>query len=224
MRVAPLAALISIAYPDMMNAFQEVWIRPRKIFRELSNRPIGITDYILSAAQGMVGVLALDRMNNLGLTADVGQILLKAAGQGSVSGIAIIWIQAWIYTWMGRRVGGVANRTQVIHVLAYGSAPLVGSLAIWCMATLLLGSNAFVDKASGETDTFVALLMYLQIIAHVLLAIWSAILQIMGLSEVHKLPTRGATGTWLLGQLVAAFALLLIMVLLVSLGAPLPQS
>jgi len=206
-----------------MNAFQEVWVRPRKVFRELSSRPIGIIDYVLSAAQGMVGVLALDRMNNLGLTADVTQIFLKAAAQGSLSGIAIIWIQAWIYTWMGRRAGGVANRTQVIHVLAYGSAPLVGSLGIWCLATLLLGPNAFIERAGGDTDNFVALLMYLQIIAHVLLAIWSAILQIMGLSEVHKLQTRGATGTWLLGQFVAAFALLIIMVLLVGLGAPLPQ-
>ena len=206
-----------------MNAFQEVWVRPRKIFRELSVQPIGIADYALSAAQGIVGVLALDRMNNLGHSADVGQILFKAAAQGSISGIAIIWIQAWIYTWMGRRAGGVANRTQVIHVLAYGSAPLVGSLGIWCVATLLLGTNAFVERASNETDTFVALLMYMQVIAHVLLAIWSAILQIMGLSEVHKLQTRGATGTWLLGQFVAALALLIIMVLLVGLGAPLPQ-
>jgi hypothetical protein len=206
-----------------MNVFQEVWVRPRKVFRELANQPVGIADYVLSAAQGMVGVLALDRMNNLGLTADVGRIFLKAAVQGSFSGIAIIWIQAWIYTWMGRRVGGVGNRAQIIHVLAYGSVPLVGSLAIWCLAALLLGANAFIEKASGETDNFVALLMYLQIIAHVLLACWSAILQIMGLSEVHKLRTRGATGTWLLGQFVAALALLVIMMLLVGLGAPLPQ-
>jgi hypothetical protein len=206
-----------------MNALQEVWVRPRKVFREMSNRPVGIADYILSAAQGIVGVLALSRMNNLGLSADMGQIFAKAAVQGSVSGIAIIWIQAWIYTWMGRRVGGVANRAQIIHVLAYGSTPLVGSLAIWCLASLLLGANAFVEKAGGETDNFVALLMTLQIIAHVLLACWSAVLQIMGLSEVHKLAIRGATGTWLLGQFVAALALLVIMVLLVGLGAPLPH-
>ena len=207
-----------------MNAFQEVWVRPRKVFRELSSQPIGVVDYGLSAAQGVVGILALARMSNLGLTTDVTQIFIKAIIQGSLSGIAIIWIQAWIYTWMGRRVGGVANRTQVIHVLAYGSAPLAGSLAIWCIAALLLGPNAFIEKVGGETDTFVVLLMYAQIIAHVLLAIWSAILQIMGLSEAHRLPTRGATGTWLLGQFVAALTLLLVMVLLVALGAPLPQA
>ena len=208
-----------------MNVMQEVWIRPRKVFRELSTRPIGIADYLLSAAQGVVGLLALSRMNNLGVSAEVGSIFLKAIVQGSVSGIAIIWIQAWIYTWLGRRAGGVATRSQVIHVLAYGSVPLVGSLAIWCVATLLLGNNAFVETPGGQTDNFVALLMTLQILAHVLLACWSAILQVMGLSEVHKLQTRGATGTWLLGQLVAALALLILMLLLVGLGiVPLPQS
>jgi hypothetical protein len=208
-----------------MNVMQEVWIRPRKVFRELSTRPIGIADVLLSAAQGIVGILALSRMNNLGLKADVGSIFLKAVVQGSLSGIAIIWVQAWIYAWLGRRAGGVATQTQVVHVLAYGSTPLVGSLAIWCVATLLLGNNAFIEQPGGETDNFVALLMTLQIIAHVLLACWSAILQVMGLSEVQKLQVRGATGVWLIGQFVAALALLVLMIVLVGLGLiPLPQN
>ena len=36
-----------------MNAIQEVWIRPRKVFRALAASPIGLTDYALSAAQGV---------------------------------------------------------------------------------------------------------------------------------------------------------------------------
>ena len=207
-----------------MHALQEVWIRPRKVFRELADRPVGAADFLLSAAQGMVGILVLSRMKGLGASVGVAEIMLKAALQGAVSGIAIIWIQAWIYTWLGRHAGGVASKSQVIHVLAYGSTPLVASLGIWCLAVVLLGEQAFIERPGGETDPFVALLMTLQVSAHVLLAIWSAILQVMGLSEMHKVRTGGALGTWLLGQFVAVFALVIIMLVLVGMGMPLPQT
>ena len=46
----------------------------------------------------------------------------------------------------------------------------------------------------------------------------------MGLSEVHRMQTRGAAGTWLLGQFVAVLALLLVTALVIGMGAPAPQS
>jgi len=205
-----------------MNALQEVWIRPRKVFREISNQPVGATDFLLSAAQGIVGFLAVAQMTDLGKSNGAGQIFLKAALDGSVNGIAIIWIQAWIYTWMGRRAGGGATRSQIIHVLAYGGAPLCGSLAIWCLAAALLGSEAFVQQASDQTDNFVVLLMILQVVAHTLLGLWSVVLQIMGLSEMNKLPTRGAIGTFLVGLLLAALFWLVIRVLMAALGWSVP--
>lgn len=207
-----------------MNALQEVWIRPRKIFRELADAPVGATDYLLAAAQGVASALVLGRMQGWGLTEDVGAILFKAAAQGSIMGIAAIWIYAWLYTWLGRNTGGVATKPQIIHVLTYGSVPLAALLAIWCVAALILGNQAFVDHPVGEADLFVRLLMGVQSAAYLLLALWSTILQVMGLSEMHRVRTRGALGTWLLGQFVVALALAVIVLLLVGLGGSIPKT
>ena len=207
-----------------MNALQEVWIRPRKVFRDLADKPIGILDYVLSGVQGMVVVLALGRAGNLGAKTGVADIFVRAASQGMLIGIAIIWIQAWIYTWMGRRAGGQATRTQVIHVLSYGSVPMVGSLAIWCLAALLLGNHAFIETPGAETETFETLLNGVQIGAFALLGLWSIVLQIMGLSEVHRLRTGGAAGTWLLGQFISGFVMGIILVIVILITGQLPQT
>lgn len=207
-----------------MNAIQEVWIRPRKVFRELADKPIGILDYLLSGVQGMVVVLALGRASNIGSKTGVAEIFVRAASQGMLIGIAIIWIQAWIYTWMGRRAGGQATRVQVLHVLSYGSVPMIGSLAIWCLAALLLGNRAFIETPGAETETFEALLNALQIGGFALLGLWSIVLQVMGLSEVHRLRTGGAAGTWLLGQVISGFVLGIILVFVILLTGQLPQT
>ncbi len=201
-----------------MHALQEVWIRPRKVFRELAVRPVGAVDYVLSAGQGVALALLFSRTKDMGQTEELGQILLQALAQGTISGIAWIWIQAWIYTWLGRQAGGVAKRAQVMHVLSYGSVPLMATLAVWCLAALVMGRQAFMEHPTGETDLFVVLLMGVQTLAYVVPALWSVVLQIMGLSEVHQVRFRGALGTWLLGQAVLT---LLALVFLLAVGMPL---
>jgi len=202
-----------------MSPVQEVWIRPRKVFRALAGVPIGLTDYVLSAAQGIAMALFFSRVKSMGLTSDLTEILIRAIAQGTLSGIAVIWLQSWLYTWLGRQSGGVAPRPAVMHVLAYGSAPLLATLVVWLLAVLILGADAFVERPS-DAELFLTLLGWLQTAAFVIPALWSVVLQIMGLSEVHQVRFRGALGLWLLGQALQA---LLSFVFLLSVGMPIPQ-
>jgi hypothetical protein len=56
-----------------------------------------------------------------------------------------------------------------------------------------------------------------QFAAHMLLLLWSVVLQVMGFSEVLGLPTRKAFGVWVLGQLLALLLSLFLSVLIVIL-------
>ena len=203
-----------------MKALQEVCIRPRKVFRELAATPVGAMDYLLSAAQGVAAVLFFCRMSNMGLKLSVSAIFVQALFLGFISGIAGIWLQSWIYTWLGQHTGGVAKRPQLMHVLAYGNTPMLVTLAIWVLVALVLGNQAFVEKP-GDAEPFIVLLKGLQVAAYVLPAFWSVVLQIMGLSEMQQIRFRSAVGTWLLGQAIIALVALL---LIRSAGIPLPQS
>src|SRR5271166_5279725 len=198
---------------EPIRPLHDVWLRPRRVFRELAPQPVGRIDYLLGAAQGMVGWLALSRTTNAGATSSVAEIFGKAALFGSVMGVASLFLFAEIYTRLGIRVGGPAPRDQVVHVLAYGGVPIALSLGLWVLTALLAGEATFMQAPRPEVEGFEALLLSAQYIAYGLLVAWSVVLQVMGFSEVQGLRTRKAFGVWVLGQLIGLLAALVLTVI-----------
>jgi hypothetical protein len=176
------------------------------VFRELAARPVGITDYLLAAAQGIGNFLALYRHEGAGAHSSVEEILAKSLAYGAVAGVVSVYLMAVIYGRLGLRAGGKSTTNQVIHVLAYGGVPMAASLAIWVLTALLAGEATFVETPRADLEAFLALLLHLQFTSYVLLLIWSIVLQVMGLSEIQGLTTRKAFGVWFLGQIIGFLA------------------
>lgn len=172
------------------------------MFRELAGRPAGITDYLLMAAQGIGNFLALSRTESAGAHRSAGEILSNSVVYGAVAGIASLFLMAIIYRRLGTRAGGKATTSQVIHVLAYGSVPMVASLAIWVLTALLAGEDTFLETPRADAEGFLVLLLHMQFISYVLLLLWSIVLQVMGFSEIQGLTTRKAFGVWVVGQII----------------------
>jgi hypothetical protein len=193
-----------------------VWLRPRRVFRELATRQIGAIDYLLGAAQGIAGWLALSRAQNLGSTSSVAEIFGKALVIGSSAGVVSLFLMGSIYTRLGTRTGRTASRNQTFHVLAYGGVPLAASLIGWVLTALLAGGATFEDAPRGELETFIAVLLRIQFLAYMVLAAWSVVIQVMGLSEIRGLTTGKAFGLWVLGQLIGFLALLFLMILVTT--------
>jgi hypothetical protein len=187
---------------DPIRPLKDVWLRPRRVFRELAARPLGIADYLLAAAQGVGNLLALCRHVGAGAHSSVEAILAISFAYGAVSGVVSVYLMAVIYGRLGLRAGGKSTTTQVIHVLAYGGVPMAASLAIWVLTALLAGEATFVETPRADLEAFLALLLHMQFISYVLLFIWSIVLQVMGLSEIQGLATRKALGVWFLGQII----------------------
>ena len=208
---------------EPIRPLKDVWLRPRRVFRELASQPVGRVDYLLAAAQGMAGCLALFRTINAGASESIAQILGKAALFGPIMGVASLFLFAEIYTRLGRRVGNSAPRDLVVHVLAYGGVPIAVSLGVWVLIALVAGEPTFVQVPHPEVEGFLALLFNAQYAANALLMVWSVVLQVMGFSEIQGLLTRKALGIWLLGQLIGllvALAFLVLIALLFPIAGP----
>jgi hypothetical protein len=202
---------------EPIRPLHDVWLRPRRVFRELSSRPIGGIDYLLGAAQGVANWLAFSRAHNAGATSGITEIFFKALLIGSTAGVASLFLMSLIYSRLASRAGRVAARRQVFHVLAYSGVPLAASLIIWVFAALLTGEATFEQTLRPDVEGFVALLLRVQFIAYVVLTLWSVVIQVMGLSEIQALTTRRALGLWILGQLIGFLALLFLTILIVTL-------
>jgi hypothetical protein len=192
--------LVSLTEP--IRPLKDVWLRPRRVFRDMAARPVGVVDCTLAAAQGIGNFLLLYRNEGGGAHRSVDEILVNSFAYGAIAGIASLFLMAVIYRSLGARAGGQSTIPQVVHVLAYGSLPLVASLVLWVLTALLTGQPLFAESSRADAEGFGMLLMYLQFAVFVLLLIWSIVLQVMGFSEIQGLAMRKAFGVWLLGQLV----------------------
>ncbi len=172
----------------------------------MASRPVGMVDCLLGAAQGVGNFLALYRTQSAGAHRTLEEILGNSFASGAVAGVASLFLMAVIYSRLAARAGGKATTRQMVHVLAYGGLPLVASLAIWLLTTLLAGQAAFVETPGADVEEFLVLLLHLQFGAYVLLLLWSIVLQLMGFSEVQDFTMRKAFGLWLLGQVIGFLA------------------
>jgi Yip1 domain len=180
------------------------------VFRELATRPIGATDYLLAAAQGLATAVMVYRTQLSAPGTTAGEVLGTAVIFGPLGGVVSMYLFAAIYGRLGVRAGGKSARNQVFHVLAYGGIPVAASLVLWIFTALVVGEAAIVEKPSAEVDGFVAFVLHAQFAAYMLLLLWSIVLQVMGFSETLGLVTRKAFAVWVLGQLLwllAAFFL-----------------
>jgi hypothetical protein len=217
-----LESLMRIAYARLVipnepiRPLQDVWLRPRRVFRELAAQPIGIVDHLLGAAQGIISMLGYCRAKDFGAKFGLGEIFLTAAVTGALAGIASLHIFAAIYARLGSRVGRTMTRRQAVHVLAYGAVPMAASLGIWVLTALIAGEVTFV-QAPKDVDDFINVLLGMQFLSYVLLLMWSVVLQVMGFSEILAVSNAKAFGIWVLGQVIAMLAILFVYVLAATL-------
>ena len=197
----------------------DIWLRPRRVFRELASQPVGITDYLLAAAQGVATSMAVYRTQFAGSHASVAEVLQSSLLFGPIGGVVSLYLFAAIYVRLGTRAGGTSKRNQVFHVLAYGGIPVAASLILWALTAFIVGEAAIIDTPGAPTpgadvDGFVAFVLRLQFALYLLLLVWSVVLQVMGFSEIQGLTTRKAFGVWVLGQLLALLAALFLSILI----------
>jgi hypothetical protein len=205
--------------PEIVRPLHDVWLRPRRVARQLASVPIGRADYVLGAAQGVLNWLVLSRVQSVGAHTGVATILERALVIGPVAGLLGMYLRAAVYLRLGRRAQGVASRAQLVHVLAYSGVPMLASLLLWLLTAALAGRALFLANAPAHLAPFVLLVLRLQIVAHAMLVGWSLLLQVMGLSEAEGLPIGRAFGVWVLGQVLVLLALLLLRMILVSVVA-----
>lgn len=208
-----------------VHPLKEVWLRPRRVFRELARLPVGVMDYVLAAAQGIGNYLMLYQSQASDAHLSVSDIVLNSIRFGPIAGVAGVFLFSLIYGRLGARLGGQSKRSEVFHVLAYGGLPVVATLLVWTLTYLLVGDAAFAAAPAMDVDGFVWLIVRLQFAASLLLLFWSVVLQVMGFSEILGLPVRKAVGMWVLGQLLgvlAAFFLALVIAILFPNAVPSP--
>ena len=189
---------------ESIRPLKDVWLRPRRVFRELLSHPIGAADYVLAAAQGIAASIAVYRSPVFGTQTSAADILRTALLFGPIAGILSVALFTAVYTKLSALNGREVPRNGVFHVLTYGGIPVIATLALWAVAAAFIGDAAIGSARDAHPDGFESVVLTMQSCGYTFLVLWSVVLQVMGFSEIQGVATGKAFGTWVAGQLIVA--------------------
>jgi Yip1-like protein len=192
------------------NPFFTIGTRPRATIRGIVDRNPTFRVLPLAMAFGILQVLQIESLQNLGDRLSVPAILLIAVLFGPPGGLISLYVGAWFIAVTCRPFGGRADSTEVRAALAWSSVPLLATVPLWIMRIVFLGREMFTAaKPSLYTNPALIILVFVTVIPEFVLSIWWLVVTLKALGEVQRFSAWKALGSVLV--LVSIFILMVVL-------------
>ena len=171
-----------------VNPWLSVWVHPRKTIRQvIAEEKEGIL-YTLAA---MVGIT--NSINNAGSSVvNEGATMLWAAIVvliiGPLAGIFGMFVAAWVLEKTGNWLGGLGTRHELKYAFGWANVPSIISLIALLLVLPYAGEALFNNSpdAAGEMSIIEGLLLLAYGLLAIAMGIWTFILYIGMIAEVHQ--------------------------------------
>jgi hypothetical protein len=142
----------------------------------------------------------------------LGGVLISCLIGGTLGGVITLYLGAALLSWTGQRLGGRAEAWKVRTAMAWSSVPSVVAGLFNVPLILLLGNEFFTSESPRiDANPNLALMLMAIVAAQIVLVIWSFVLFLKCLGQVHRFSAWKA-----LGASVLAFLVLLVPILLIA--------
>lgn len=204
-----------------LNPWISIWTKPRDTMKEVfQSSPKGV--FLLFLAGAFVQVLDRAVQRNLGdsINSLTGMIVIFILG--SLLGAATYYyLVPVMLRWVGSLVGGKGTTERVRYSVAYSYIPIVYSLIIvWLPSLLLFGIENFTTNTPVvDSNTTLTLLFFLFGIIDLVIGIWAIIIFLKCLGEAHQFSAWKALLTTILSVVIFIGPLIVIgLLVVVSMG------
>lgn len=197
------------------NPFLAIWVRPRRTIRAIID--VNPLQHVwgLAAISGVYQTL--DRLigQSIGVSLTLPITLLLTLLIGAFGGIISLIISSVLFSWSGRKLGGVGKSTDVRAALAWASVPDGVLLLISLLLIMLYGQNVFSASTAWVQGSAIIVLGVATLVSIILL-IWRVVLSVHCLAEVHQFSAIKSILAFILGTLIIAIPIAIIAVLIVA--------
>lgn len=193
----------------------EVWTRPRATMRRILKTDPTYLVIPLACAWGLLQSLDRAVARDLGDRISTPALLGIAAIFGPLGGVLGIYLFGWLWSWAGRKLGGVGDPTAVRAAIAWGQTPAVPGIAIRLVQLAAVGPELFrkstpnMDASPGLRSFFLGTLVVL-----IVLGVWSFFMSLKCIGEAHRFSAWRALGAVILGTIAFFIPIILMMVAL----------
>jgi signal peptidase I len=169
-----------------------VWLKPRETIERIIATQPGRGVLLLASLGGLSGIAG--QLIGFGVTSELldWRVLLGAALVGSLSGIANLYVVAFLAAWIGRKMGSRAPASKVRAVLAWSLTPAI--LALGVVLSVLAAMHVLGLEATVASRSFS---VWLQALLGVC-SLWSIVIALLMLSRVQQLGFWRALAVYLI--------------------------
>lgn len=197
-----------------MNPILTIWTQPKKTVQYMIDHK--------SVRYALVLVLLAAFSSSIMSFADSGflesfslpVILTISIGSVVLLSVPVWYLTAFIYTWIGKLLGGTGNWREMRQVVAAGMIPMIWTMPIGIVAVVLYGKTLF-DLPPGELEiTNMSIGFYLlHTIILIGFGIFSTVINSQGIGLVHNFSAWRGFGTFMI--VVAILFVVIFIILMV---------
>ena len=179
-----------------MNPFLLIWTQPKKTLAYLiEHKTIGYGLMIMVISSLCSGIMAFadtGLLEGFSLPA----IFAISFGAALLISIPAYFMSAFMYTWIGKLLGGTGNWREMCLVIAGGVLPMIWTLPIGILAVIIYGKALFSEPVGVFAVTNMSLGFYLfHTVIMTGLSIFSTVIQSKGIGLVHNFSAWRGFGT-----------------------------
>jgi hypothetical protein len=195
------------------NPWITVWTRPRATIRRIVEIDVHYQVLFLAMLAGALSRLEARWAQPPGTpgSAAFPLIVVLSVIGGAIAGLIGLYINGALLKWSGTILGGIATYAEVRAALAWAEVPVIVAVSIGILS-ILIGTGGpmmpFVGNGA-ESSVSVSLL-------HAVFGLWSFILVLKCVGEVHRFSAWRALGAIVL--IAVAIAILIVIALLLAGG------
>ena len=190
-----------------------IWFKPRETIRHIVDTDPDYRVFVLAMLVGIAQALDRASSKNAGDTLPVAVILLLCVVLGPIGGLVSVYIGGALFRWIGGWFGGTATSAEVRAAIVWSSLPVIGAMVLWIPKFVLFGEEIF-TSTMPRTESNPGLLLALMgfLVIDLIAAIWTFILLLKCLGEVHRFSAWRALGVVILSWLIIIVPIALLVV------------
>ena len=197
---------------EQKNHWYSIWLKPKETIRDIVDTNPKQHMMLLAVLGGLSQSLASTSSLGFGKMIPVNEILMLSIFTGPLTGFFYVFAIGWFLHNILIRLGGTAEIIETRSVIAWSWVPIASTIPLWGVKYILFRDELFkIEKPFLESQPMLSSLSGLLQFVDIVLFIWTVIILIAGLSEVHKTPIGKTIGAFLILNLIMFIPSILLM-------------
>ncbi|MGG0668022.1 YIP1 family protein [Sporosarcina koreensis] len=170
-----------------LNPWTSAWLRPKKTVQFVMEYKTGSFVLLVAAITGIIHFLDQAAGKDLGISWNMAAVLVVSLLAGPVIGVIGLYIASGIYHALSLMLGGLGTFEETRKAFTVSSIIIIIGGLIWIPDLLILGQGNFTTDYDFSSVQFGWSLISL--LVNFTVGVWSLIVLIAAISEVHRFST-----------------------------------